>query len=486
MKSENSSTIALAAILGLVLSGCDWVDSNGSSESTPVVVTEVLLDDIPAGDVIVLNENDEARITVSSNAAPGSERTYLWSDQPLEEGNLPACENQGGFNAALAADSLLQACRSSTECDFSDELVNSEPDSDNVVFSWRVPTLDASVGLIHELSITDALGNTDTIERIFCLIAINEEPVANDDNFVITEGETLNITLDAVNLLTNDEDDTDVSNSPLTVLSEPVEAPAFATFFELGADGSFTYQSSSAGATEDSFVYQITDGVFPAALTDGATSSTATVTINIVAANEAPQQLSIIPPLAATEGVAFSSDLAELFLDPEGSDITFALSTMTPLAAGSGLSLSAAGVLSGVPTLADVGSYALSVVVSDGSLASVADLTLEVAGEPVLPPNSPPVFVPQTVSNRTVESGLFIMPIQPEFTDVDGDVLTYSLADNGVLPNRLTIDSATGLIRGRATQEGVFSNLMVRATDTAGNSALSSSFSITVMAAGAQ
>ena len=474
--SGSSSTTVTILLLCLSLSACEWVDSagDGGGTSTPVAVTAVLLDDMPAGDVITLNEQGEARISASRTSDTTESSTITWSDESLEEGNLLACDTQNGFNAELAAESLQQACASDTDCEFTIDTAGS--DANEADFTVRVPALSASVGVSRELSITDQLGNTELSERTFCLIAINEAPVASDDTFVVIEGNVLAVTTETVNLLTNDSDDTDVSNSPLSILPEAAEAPEFAASFELGTDGSFTYQTSLSGLSEDQldqFEYQLTDGLF---------TSTATATIRIVAANQAPQQISPIPPLAAVEGLLFNSDLSGFFVDPEDGDISFSLSPVTPLAVGSGLSLSPAGLLSGIPTQADVGSYELLVLVSDGGLATEANVTLEVDAAPITVLNRQPVFVGQTVFNQTVLAGVAITPVMPQFTDADGDLLTYSMSGNGILPAGVTINVRTGIISGRSFVPGVYGGLRVRATDPSGAFALSSPFSMTVTA----
>ena len=476
--SGSSSTTVTIVLLCLPLGACEWVDSAGDSggTGTPVAVTEVLLDDMPAGDVITLNEQGEARITASRTSATIESSTITWSAESLAEGNLLACDTQNGFNAELAAESLQQACASDTDCEFTFDTVSSDADADEAEFSVRVPALNASVGVSRELSITDQLGNTELSERTFCLIAINEAPVANDDTFVVIEGNVLAVTPQTVNLLTNDSDDNDVSNSLLSILPEAAEAPEFAASFELGTDGSFTYQPSLTGLSEDQFDqfdYQLTDGLF---------TSTATATIRIVAANQAPQQIAPIPLQSATEGLLFNIDLSQFFVDPEDGDISFSLSPITPLAVGSGLSLSPVGLLSGIPRQADVGSYALIVSVSDGGLATEANVTLEVNAAPVTVFNRQPVFVGQTVFSQTVLAGVAITPVMPQFTDADGDQLTYSMSGNGILPPGVTINSLTGTISGRSFVAGAYGGLRVRATDPSGAFALSSPFSMTVTA----
>ena len=351
MNIRMSSATALAVMAGLLLSSCDWVDSAGGSAEP--ATTEVFLDGIPIGGAIVANEETITRVTTARQGSSTLPQTFTFSDEPVEQGNLDVCADQDGFNTTFAADTLAQACKAGVVCELEFEPVTTSNDADLAEFSVQIPTLDAPIGLRYDLTTADSNGITSTEQYSFCLIAINEAPEAVDDTFSVIEGAVLEVSADTLNLLSNDSDDTDVTNMDLEVLPEPLVAPQMAAQFSLGSDGSFTYQSMLADLREDqfdSFTYQVTDGLF---------ISAATATVRIVAANQAPEQITPIAVLEATEGEPFSVSLAESFVDPENGIITFSLDPLTPLAVGSGLALSSAGVLSGTPTAADVGSYQL-------------------------------------------------------------------------------------------------------------------------------
>lgn len=478
MNTRKLWSLTVVLLSGGGLSGCDWVDSTGN-QNEPGVVTEVFLDDTPAGDVNVLNENVLARITTVRQNSAGLEQTFSWSEKPLEQGNLSECADQNGFKPDLAADTLAQACKVGVDCQLEFKPVEQDTttETDFAVFNMQVPVLDASIGLRYQLNVQDSSGQeSPPREYTFCLIAVNEAPVAVDDTFVVTEGSTLNVTPSTVNLLSNDYDDTDVSNTEFVTVPQALVEPKFAAFFEMSNDGSFTYQSNLENLREDQFdgfEYQLSDGLF---------TSKAKVTIRVVAANQAPQLLTPISLLLATEGVQFSADLAANFIDPENGTMTFSLAALTPLVTGTGLSLSPAGLFSGTPTAADVGNYELTLLVSDGGLTTEAPLSLNVAAAPVVVLNEAPVFVTGSVFNQSVGRLLAILPIRSQFTDADNDVLTYSMAGAGTLPLGVTLNSTTGVISGIPRVAGVYRNLRVRATDPSGATALSTIFSITVLA----
>ncbi|MFK8080409.1 MAG: putative Ig domain-containing protein [Granulosicoccus sp.] len=494
MKTGKLQSLITTGLAGLVLAACDWVDSGGSSDApeAPVVVSEILLDDVPVGQAEVINEKTLARFIVPQNTS-NLERTYAWSE-PLEQGNLPECAGTNGFKPELAASSLDQACTLESDCAF--EFVNlaAEPesvpgttpetvpdgqpntpedttDAAGIVFELRIPALKASVGARYMLEEQDSSGNVFNTEFSICMIAVNEQPDARDDIFVILEGNELNVTPATVNLLSNDSDDIDVSNEPLSVLPEPLSEPENAAVFELGDDGSFTYESNLIDLREDqfdTFTYEVTDGVF---------TVSAKATIRVVAINQAPRLLDSIEDLSATEDEVFRVDLAPNFFDPESNNLAFTLSDDTPLAAGTGLSLSRAGVLSGTPTASDVGVYELTIEVSDGGQVTETSFTLEV-GETN---NRAPFFVTGSVAAEITGPVLVIMRISTEFIDPDGDDLTYSMAFGRVLPVGLSLNRATGVISGRPSVAGVYPNLRVRATDPFDKSTLSPAFTITIV-----
>ncbi len=478
MNTRSSSAAIVIALSGIILGACDWVDSTGNQSvpaPVPPSVTDVFLGDTPVGNAISINEMTTARITSTRQTASGLAQTFTWSQEPLEQGNLAACDGQEGFNRELAAGSLLEACKSAVECQLDFQISESNSSAELAQFIIEVPVLDASVGLRHELTVEDSAGNITSTEYDFCLIAVNEAPIAEDDTFVATEGTVLRVTPLTKNLLTNDSDDTDVSNTEFAIVPEALSGPEFATFFELGTDGSFTYLSSLTDLREDqldTFAYQLSDGLF---------TSTAQVTIRVVASNQAPQQLRPIPVLEATEDQLFTNDLSTFFNDPESGELSFSLAPATPLAIASGLELSTDGVLSGIPDAVDVGSYALQLVVSDGGSELVADVVLEVSAAPVAVSNSDPVFILPRVSNQTITVNTPMTPITARFSDEDLDVLTYTMAGSRTLPFGITLNASTGVLSGTPRISGVFSALRIRATDPSGGSDVSNAFTLTVL-----
>lgn len=457
-------------LLSIALSACDWVDSTGS-QGSQTFQTEVFLDDTPVGNAIDITENVMVKITTSRDTTATDDQIYSWSAAPLAQGNLDTCAAISGFNPDLAVNSLEAACTVASNCLF--EFLPSETTDGVAEFSLEVPQLKASVGLRYSLTVTDTSDRLDTRELDFCLVAINEAPVAVDDTFAVLEGTQRFVSTNEINLLSNDSDDIDDSNTEYRILPQPIVAPRFAQVFELGPDGSFTYESNLHDLDVDTF------DTFEYALSDGLHTSSAIATIRVVVANQAPQQLADIPILTAVEGDLFIANLAQFFEDPEGGDLEFYFSNEDDFPGSGSLGFSADGVLAGVPDERDVGIHELILAVSDGSRVTEVQITIDVEAAPDVPNNAAPEYI-DGVFNQSITLRRFILAMRAEFEDTDGDELTYSMAGTSELPLGVTLDVSTGVISGRPAERVWVRDLRVMATDPSGASAESEAFYIRV------
>ena len=318
----------------------------------------------------------------------------------------------------------------------------------------------------YRLEATDDNGAVSVGNFTFCLLSTNEAPQAQDDAFTVTEGIPLVITAGSpINLLTNDIDDIDVANEPLSVLVEPLSPPARADSFVLQNDGGFTYfyegDSTVAGGTSftDGFRYRITDGSF---------FSDATVQIRVTTVDDPPVLNAELEAQTAVVGVPFEFDVADAFVDPEGSDLFF---SATGLPLSQTLEMSALGVLSGTPQSGDEGDFEIQVEATDQNNSAIGLFTLSIVA------NESPVA--EQLPDVTVAFGeLISIDTASFFSDPEQAELTFTL--NTIPTTELQINPVSGLITGQIALAGDYL-MTVTAEDSASNS-VNSVFTLTQQA----
>ena len=467
MRYINTALLIGLSVLPL---GCGWVDSTGE-QSGREPETEIFLDEAPVGGAIMLREDSLARITASRNNNSEVVQSFSWSEMPVAEGNLETCSSIDGFDQNIAAESLQDACTDPDYCQLGFQQQD-DGSGEFAEFLLYAPVLKTSVGVRHMLTISSGTASTIETEYEFCLIAVNEAPIANDDTYSVREGYTLEVAGDSeFSLLFNDSDDDDVRNKPMQVLQSPLRAPEYASYFELRRDGGFTYtptENVTGLDVIDKFQYEVTDGLF---------NSSATVTVRTTVSNQAPQLLDTLPYLTLTSDEYVEYDLAGYFEDPEGGDLDFSFIEGELPGYGT-LELTPEGLLTGIPDAADVGSYTLTLEASDGRVAVAAELYMEVIEAAPLP-NNAPEYVADSVFSQEVDLGEDIEEVTAEFYDPDGDTLFYSSVGEE-FPVGVTIDAETGIVSGRPRHVGLYRFLQIEASDASGGSAVSDVFYIKV------
>ena len=119
---------------------------------------------------------------------------------------------------------------------------------------------------------SDGASNSSLTTVTITVLPVNDAPTAGDDNFTIAEDGTL--TLAAIGVLANDSD---LDGDPLAALL--VSGPSNGSV-ALNVNGSLTYRPNANFNGVDSFTYRASDG--------SANSGLATVTITVIAVNDAP------------------------------------------------------------------------------------------------------------------------------------------------------------------------------------------------------
>ncbi len=249
---------------------------------------------------------------------------------------------------------------------------------------------------------------------VYHLTQQNRNPTPTADQYLVDESATLSI--NAPGLLGNDTDP-DIGDT-LSVVATPATAPTHGTL-TLSADGSFTYMHDGSETTSDTFTYKVSDG---------ALTSTATVTITINPVNDPPVANNDI--YALDEGATFSVDTANgLLVNDTDADInpadTLIVST-TPLVAplyGS-LTLNADGSFTYTHDGSETTSDSFQYQMSDGSTIGTATVNLTIN-----PVNDPPAAVDD--SGFSVNEGEVMGVIAPGLlgndTDAENNPLTIDL-----------------------------------------------------------
>ncbi len=200
---------------------------------------------------------------------------------------------------------------------------------------------------------------------------------------------------------------------------------------------------------------------------DGSESLSFTVPFSVIA--NAPVEARTIPDQVGIVGTRFNLLTGVFFTDPESQRIQYdveATSAAVDLTISDGT-----GLITGF--VREAGIFDITVIASDGvSVPTRSTFVLEVA-----PDNVAPVFNGPNVGSQTVRFNTPIAVIRSNFSDPDGDQLTYTMV--GDLPPGVNL-SPLGVITGRPTRRGNYLALRIQATDPDGLFARTNAFSLFV------
>ncbi len=240
-------------------------------------------------------------------------------------------------------------------------------------------------------TISDHLGVTDSATVTVTVTALNDPPSATDDSASVDEDQV--VTIDVL------QNDSDPDGDPLTIDSVTTPANGQATIVA----GEIEYVPDADYYGSDSFSYTISDG--------NAASATASVTVSVMAVNDAP--------LAADDSVVTLEDTA-VVIDVLQNDTDVDGDTLTITAAGS--ATNGATSIQGDQVLYQPnsnysGTDTFTYTVSDGNGATDS-ATVNVTVTPV---NDAPVAMDDSVA--TDEGTAIDVDVLANDTDVDGDTL---------------------------------------------------------------
>lgn len=181
-----------------------------------------------------------------------------------------------------------------------------------------------------------------------------------------------------------------------------------------------------------------------------------------------PQAIPVITSVSVTEVVSNNAyNYTLTATDTDGDDLTFAAPVLPQWLSFN----SATGVLSGTPTISNIGIHNVSLTVNDGTERVVQTFSIIVLS----PPNTAPSITSQ--ADRFITAGApYFYRVQ--VFDAEGDTLTLSVTS---APDWLAFDSASGVFSGTPTAENTGSyNVTVMVSDSINS--ISQTFRITVRA----
>ena len=174
------------------------------------------------------------------------------------------------------------------------------------------------------------------------------------------------------------------------------------------------------------------------------------------------------PPTTAVERQPYSYTFTAIDLDLEA--VTYGAPVLPPF-----LTFNGVNTISGTPLASQIGAHKVTITVSDRSTTTQQSFVIVVSNV-----EDPPQLLSQIAPDpqNAAEDQPYSFSVAPFFTDPDGDPITFGAS---ALPERLSIDAATGVISGvpRGPRRGELGSYGI--TVTAANAGGSASDSFTLI-----
>ena len=398
-------------------------DGRGGTATATVTIDVTAVNDAPVANTDAVSTDEDAALAIPVG-------TLLANDTDIDGGALSILSVQDATNGTV---SLAGG---------------------DVVFT---PAANYSGPASFTYTISDGNGGTSTATVNVTVNPVNDAPVANTD--AVSTDEDAAVTIPVGTLLAND---TDIDGGALTVTS--VQDATNGTVSLVGGNVVFTPAANYSGPA--SFTYTVSDG--------NGGSSTATVNVTVNPVNDTP---------VASDATASGNEDTPIPVILTGSDIDGAIASVTlgslpangtlytdavlttPAATGIAYAGSAVTFYF-VPNANYNGTVSFQYTVTDNQGAS--DATPATATITVNPVNDAPQVVVAVPDGASQDSAGFTLDVSGNFTDVEGDTLTFSATG---LPSGLSIDPTTGVVSGTlhhsASQGGPASDGVYSVTVTA-------------------
>jgi VCBS repeat-containing protein len=242
--------------------------------------------------------------------------------------------------------------------------------------------------------VSDGLEESAVATITITINPVNDAPVADDDEFTLDEGATLN----------GNAFGSDAENDPLTFIL--VDDVQYGTL-TLNPDGSFTYIHDGSENFSDSFTFKVNDGEYD--------SNVATITLTINPVNDAP--VANDDGFAVNEGGTY--DGTATGSDPDGDDLEFIL--VSDVVHGT-LTFNADGTFTYIHDGSENFNDSFTFKVNDGTVDSNV-ATIDILINPV---NEGPTAADSAFT--VLEGGTHIGALIG--FDVDGPILLFALVDD--------------------------------------------------------
>lgn len=289
------------------------------------------------------------------------------------------------------------------------------------------PTADFSGTATVDYSLSDANGGSASATLTITVVAVNDQPVAQNDTFTIVE--------DSSNSLTVLANDSDADGDTLTITN------AIATSGQVSVDNNtaLSYTPSLDFNGSDTIDYTISDG-------NGGVAS-ATVQITVTALNDAP--VAVNDSATVAEDVGSNIDVLANDSDVDTNDTLRIIAASSSNGAVSIVDASTAPKLNFVPTSNFNGQTSISYTIADTDCSSVeactsnhsATATVAVTVNAV---NDTPTLVDTTASvAENAVNGHSVITLQA--VDVDDTTFSYSIT-NGNTDSIFGLNSSSGEI----------------------------------------
>jgi large repetitive protein len=430
-------------------------DSATTNEDAPVTIPVLTNDTDPDGDpltvtaatspngTVVINPNGTLTFTPAANFNGPTTITYTISDGNGGTSTAIVSVTVNPVNDAPTADPPLSP---QTNSDADPVNVNVAPnfadlDGDTLTFSATGLPPGATINAagvitgpldnnasqggpggdgVYTVIVTASDGNGGTITSTFVWTVTNPAPVATNDTASTNEDTPV-----TVNVLGNDNDP-DGDTLTVTTASAPNGTVV------INPDGTLAYTPDANFTGTDIITYQISDG-------EGGTS-TATVTVTVGAANDAPTTVGL-PNLFDSNGeLIIAVPVAPAFSDVDNATLTYSATGLAAL----GLSIDpVTGLISGtIPATASSavpgGAYTITVTATDAGGLSVSTVfTWTITNEPPRAIND---------SYAGVEDTPLVLDVLTNDIDPDGDATTPIQIVNVTANNGTAVINANGTI----------------------------------------